>query len=66
MMEAAGYLTATAYLMTGQHWPLAIVASLVALQLLQFPTRASAAGWVKQQLELLELEKPGNRTIGPA
>jgi hypothetical protein len=66
MMEVAGYLTLVAYLVTGQLWLLAVVALLAVLQLLQLPTCVRTVSRVTQQLELLELEKPANRTNGPA
>lgn len=57
LLEGAGFFAIVAYLIEGHVWTLAMAGLLVTIILIPFPSYDRAENWVRQQWELLEIEK---------
>ena len=57
LLEGSSFFALIAFLVEGQAWTLLVPGILLTILLGSFPTYERAENWVKQQLELIELEK---------
>ena len=57
LLEGPAFFCGIAYMIEGQTWVLAMAVLLIVGQALSFPTRDRVERWVREQLELIELER---------
>jgi len=57
LVEGPCFFVLVAYIAVGAHWLLGLAGLLIALLVLTFPTRTRIENFIRQQLELLELEQ---------
>ena len=51
LLEGAAFFNIIAYMIAGHIWSLGIVAGLVVIMLLSFPTRGRVAFWIEDRMQ---------------
>lgn len=57
LIEGPAFFVLIAFIVTSRTWVLAVAAALLAVMVLTFPTRARLEGWIRNQLQLMELDR---------
>jgi len=57
LLEGAAFFNLIAFMIERQTWSFGIAGALAAINLSTFPSRDSVLYWIRQQLELMELER---------
>lgn len=58
LLESAGFFNLIAYIMAGQLWSIGIVAVLLVLMAMAFPTSDSVENWADDELRQLQMHPP--------